>query len=212
MKGLKDKRILVTGAGGFIPSHLTRRLVKMGADVGIITKYNSVIDNVRIVDLWDKIAVIEADIRNQDSLKQIKDFKILLKDIEPHVKNLKSLLNGREFKSFSLRPREVWANWLLCVVLRHIHGDHITFAEDEKGDGVLLDKKTEEWIRLEHVSALSNPFGKKLPTGEDRVINAIRHKIKKGHDYAKNKNLLRSLCKTSNHLQKTHHVRNDGIL
>jgi len=75
MNGLQNKRILITGGSGFIPSHLTRRLVSLGADVGIITKYNSLIDNARIIDLWDKITVMEADIRNQDSLKQIQDFK-----------------------------------------------------------------------------------------------------------------------------------------
>lgn len=75
MSPLKNKRILITGGSGFIPSHLTRRLVNMGADVGILTKYNSPMDNIRIIDVWDKITVIEADIRNQDSLKQIKEFK-----------------------------------------------------------------------------------------------------------------------------------------
>lgn len=75
MSSLSDKRILITGGSGFIPSHMTRRLLKEGAEVGITTKYNSVIDNVRIVDIWDDIHVMEADIRNQDSLRQVRDFK-----------------------------------------------------------------------------------------------------------------------------------------
>ena len=69
---MKNKNVLVTGAGGFIASHLTRKLVKLGANVSIITKYKSIIDNVRISDVWDDINVIEADIRNIDSLNQIK--------------------------------------------------------------------------------------------------------------------------------------------
>ncbi len=72
---MENKRVLVTGGSGFIPSHLVRRLVNSGADVAIITKYNSVFDNVRLSDVWSKIKVIEADIRNQDSLKQIKNFE-----------------------------------------------------------------------------------------------------------------------------------------
>ena len=75
MATLKNKRILITGGSGFIASHLTRRLVKEGAEVAIITKYNSIIDNIRLVDIWDKVHVMEADIRNMDSLKQISVYK-----------------------------------------------------------------------------------------------------------------------------------------
>ena len=75
MSGLADKRILVTGGSGFIGSHLTRRLVNEGADVAILTKYNSNIDNIRLIDVWDQVTVLEADIRNQDSLKQISDLR-----------------------------------------------------------------------------------------------------------------------------------------
>jgi len=78
MNNLKSKRILITGGAGFIPSHLTRRLVQSGAEVSIVTRYNSVIDNIRISDIWRKLHVIEADIRDIDSLKAINDFK-------PHI-------------------------------------------------------------------------------------------------------------------------------
>lgn len=36
-----DKRILITGAGGFIGSHLTERLVELNAEVKCFVKYNS---------------------------------------------------------------------------------------------------------------------------------------------------------------------------
>jgi len=75
MSSLSGKRVLVTGGSGFIGSHLTRRLVKAGAETGILTKYNSVIDNVRLADVWDDIQPIEADIRNPDSLSQIGAYK-----------------------------------------------------------------------------------------------------------------------------------------
>ncbi len=75
MKNLKAKKVLVTGGSGFIPSHLCRRLVNYGSKGSVLTKYKSVIDNIRIADIWDKIDVVEADIRNTDSLEQIKSIK-----------------------------------------------------------------------------------------------------------------------------------------
>jgi len=38
---LRSKKVLVTGAGGFIGSHLTERLVDLGADVSAFLRYNS---------------------------------------------------------------------------------------------------------------------------------------------------------------------------
>ena len=72
---LKNKKILVTGASGFISSHLVKSLLKEGAKVHAITKYNSVIDNLRLLNYWGDIKVVEADIRNVDSLSQLKKVK-----------------------------------------------------------------------------------------------------------------------------------------
>ena len=66
-----------------------------------------------------------------EKLKLIKDFKIALKDLELVVKNPAHLWNGRDMQNFSLRPREAWANWLICVVLKHMHNRDITFMEDD---------------------------------------------------------------------------------
>lgn len=129
-------------------------------------------------------------IKNKSDRKMVKNFKIVLKDFEPMVREpVKWLLNGRDIPNFSLRPREAWANWLLCVVLRKLHGEHITFAEDEESDGIIVDKKTRELIVTEHVSALENEHNPQ-PEGEKRVINAINKKIEKGPEYAKNKWLV----------------------
>lgn len=127
---------------------------------------------------------------SQQQIKQIKDFKIALKDMEPWVKNPQFLHNGSRIKNFSLLPREAWANWLLCVVLRNIHGEDITFAESPIGDGIIVNKKMKMGIVVEHVAAMDFPSSKPLPKGEGRIIQAINHKIARGSEYAKNKYLV----------------------
>jgi hypothetical protein len=122
--------------------------------------------------------------------KVVKDFKILLKDLEPLVKDPRFLWRGRCLSNFSLRPREIWANWLICVVLRKLHGNSFTFMDDDKGDGFLVDKQRLAIMPTEHVSALNIPEAKILPKGEQRIIDAINLKISKGPRYAKGKVLV----------------------
>ena len=69
---IKNKKILVTGGAGFIGSHLTHRLLKEGAKVYVTVKYNSLIDCPRLVKIWDKINVIESDLRNTDSVREMQ--------------------------------------------------------------------------------------------------------------------------------------------
>ena len=126
----------------------------------------------------------------------VKDFKKILKDLEPFVtradkKGRLWLHNGNNEKRkmdaikvkdgtlFKLRPREAWANWLICVVLQHITGDEITFSDSEHGDGYIWNKTKGEVIITEHVAAMDFP-NTTIPTGEERVIWAIEKKIKKG--------------------------------
>lgn len=122
--------------------------------------------------------------------KVIKDLKIVLKDFEPMVKDPRHLWNGRNIQNFSLRPREAWANWLICSVLQKIKDPSITFGEDDKGDGFFVDRKYGRFIFTEHVAALDVPKGEKLPKGEQRIIDAINLKIARGAEYAEGKWLV----------------------
>lgn len=72
--GLYGKKVLVTGAEGFIGSHLTERLVHLGADVTALVQYNS-FNNWGWIDTFDKdvkenIRVITGDIREYDCMKR----------------------------------------------------------------------------------------------------------------------------------------------
>jgi NAD dependent epimerase/dehydratase len=66
-----NKKVLVTGAGGFIGSHLTERLVSCGAQTRALIHYNS-------SSSWgwleqsphkDEIEIVQGDIRDADSLQ-----------------------------------------------------------------------------------------------------------------------------------------------
>jgi UDP-glucose 4-epimerase len=67
----RGKRILVTGGSGFIGSHLVRRLVDCGGDVAITSKRAAVAYNTRVGEVWDRIAVFEADLRDRNSLSSV---------------------------------------------------------------------------------------------------------------------------------------------
>ena len=69
MSGWTGRRVLVTGAGGFIGSHLAERLVELGADVRALVEYNS-------LGSWgwldesparENVEVVLGDVRDRDS-------------------------------------------------------------------------------------------------------------------------------------------------
>lgn len=69
---LSKKKVLVTGAGGFIGSHLTERLVELGADVRAFVHYNALgrwgwLDESPV---RDQIQVIAGNICDRDSIIQ----------------------------------------------------------------------------------------------------------------------------------------------
>ncbi|KYH35139.1 dTDP-glucose 4,6-dehydratase [Clostridium tepidiprofundi DSM 19306] len=72
---LKGKNVLVTGSEGFIGSHLTEKLVEIGAKVTALVQYNS-FNSWGWIDTFDKnikenINIVTGDVREYDSVKRI---------------------------------------------------------------------------------------------------------------------------------------------
>lgn len=72
---MKNKRAIVTGGSGFIGSHLVMRLLQDGAEVAVTARYGNIVKNERLRSVWDRITVIEADLRNRGALQAVVDFK-----------------------------------------------------------------------------------------------------------------------------------------
>ncbi|RJP75596.1 MAG: SDR family NAD(P)-dependent oxidoreductase [Desulfobacteraceae bacterium] len=77
---MKGKRILVTGSGGFIGSHLTERLLREGADVRAMIHYNALGNRgwLENSESDDHIEFFNGDIRDTDSVRRaVKDRDIV---------------------------------------------------------------------------------------------------------------------------------------
>ncbi|GBE05162.1 GDP-6-deoxy-D-mannose reductase [bacterium BMS3Abin10] len=74
VNSINGKAVLITGASGFIGSHLSRRLLSLGAEVHILLKKNS--PEFRIKDILDDLTVWYGDITDYKSvLSCIKNSK-----------------------------------------------------------------------------------------------------------------------------------------
>ncbi|MGN6473300.1 MAG: NAD-dependent epimerase/dehydratase family protein [Mycobacteriales bacterium] len=68
---LGGKRVLVTGASGFIGSHLTRRLVADGAEVHALTSTVSSVYPARLLDIRDSIRLHEASLDDRGAMELV---------------------------------------------------------------------------------------------------------------------------------------------
>lgn len=64
-------RVLITGATGFIGSHLTRRLVEYGAQVHALTSTVSSVYPVRLVDLRDRITLHGGNLNDSGAMASL---------------------------------------------------------------------------------------------------------------------------------------------
>ncbi len=73
----KNKRVFITGGGGFIGSHLVRRLLSIGARVSILVRENS--DLWKIRDVEKDLEIFHCDIQDKNMVEKI------IKSIKPDI-------------------------------------------------------------------------------------------------------------------------------
>jgi NAD dependent epimerase/dehydratase len=72
-----DKRVLITGSGGFIGSHLTEKLIELNADVKCFVKYNSrsewgYLDTLP-QEVKNHLSVFSGDLKDPDAVRSAVD-------------------------------------------------------------------------------------------------------------------------------------------
>lgn len=116
------------------------------------------------------------------SVTSFKDMKIALKELEPFVRNGIHLQKGKPFKKLNgMRPREAWANWLLCAALNEVDKNFKLkfFSDPIGGDGIIRDGITGQTWPTEHVFVLRKSVIDGMDV-EELILKAIKKKQAKG--------------------------------
>ncbi|MFZ5955060.1 MAG: SDR family NAD(P)-dependent oxidoreductase [Nanoarchaeota archaeon] len=90
---IKNKKVLITGAGGFIGSHLVEELIKLNADIFCFLSSNDEVANLREIEgCLDQVKIIYGDLKNYNEIKNAVEGK----DIIFHLGALVSVSDSYE--------------------------------------------------------------------------------------------------------------------
>lgn len=95
---LKNKRILITGATGFIGANLTKHFLKRGAKISIFTRAES--NKWRIQDILKDVSEYSSDLEDSVRLKKI------VKKIKPQIVIHTAVYGGYSFQNDALKITE----------------------------------------------------------------------------------------------------------
>ena len=70
-EAVRGRRVLVTGAGGFIGSHVTRALLERGAEVYAMSASVSSLLPVRLADISADIRIVEANVADRSAMENM---------------------------------------------------------------------------------------------------------------------------------------------
>lgn len=120
----------------------------------------------------------------------------LQKQIQPILKNPRSLRVGKQFTNIKLRPREILGSFVVCIVIRFISKQVWTFARDPMGgDGVILcmdPSRMFEGVFLEqvYVPRINEKAPATIKEITTRIALEIKKKHNKGKPYSVNRHLV----------------------
>lgn len=128
----RDRPVLVTGATGFLGSHLTRALVELGADVVVLVRDS--VPPTPIVQSWlGRVARVTGDVRDQQLLERLLGEYEVATVFHLAAQTIVGVANANPVGTFESNIGGTWA--LLEAVRRSPRVEQVVVASSDKAYG-----------------------------------------------------------------------------
>jgi dTDP-glucose 4,6-dehydratase len=189
----KKAKVLVTGAGGFIGSHLSEHLVNLGARITVLLKYNpnDYLGNLKFLqkNILSEIEQVLGDIRDPELIKKIVKGKDIVFHLGALVGIPYSFMNPREVFEVNaegtlnilLAARDRDINKIVTTSTSEVYGTALYTPIDENhplqaqspysASKIAADKIAESFNKTYNIPvAIIRPFNTYGPRQSDRAI------------------------------------------